>query len=792
MPSSPLHVRFGSALRPGHRGERFAAACAAVFGLFGAMPAQGGAADPATELKAKAVDARLRAIDAVAASGRKDAEALLLPLLGDKDWEIQERTAEAFGKLAGKTALPQLVELALEGDVVRVRRAAAAALAQVDAAEAAARLWKQQKGKHQVAVLEALALVLRARPPFADLDKLAKLIRDPDANVREAAAAAWLEGAGDRAAALRTLLAEPALAVRCRALDAVAAAPQAADLEPLTAAFGGPGQNDVVGRRIVKALAAVLRAGDGDRPARVRAVLDKAGTAGLVGARVARLLALLATGDAPVLDADAATALLAGPLAAGESSSRAAAALALRQIGGGKALELALQHFPREPDPRVQYQLVETVAALREPTTPEAAAWLVKIADGNFQEAVRERALVRLGRHGAVGAVEVLAKTASDPRWQLACTALVSLGKTHDDAAWPVLQGLFKHPDWRLRGAAVVGAMHWSREAVVEPVLALLTDPHPVVARTAHEALRALSRRYDIAADAKAWRAFWTQAKGKHDFTDRETALEKQKKYGYAVSDAEIYRGLDVVVFQSRGDHIEQLLDRLKIAYRTTKAGDVAAVGLHPEAIFVANCTGELMPADLEPLQWFVLTGGYLFGSCWALTETIAKIQAGVMQQAPTRDQVLDNVRALPVHASSPLLQGVFPTAVVPIYHLEGAHLLAVHDPERAEVLIDSPDAAERHGCGNLAGWFRLGHGVLFSSANHFDLQGLEAVPGLKTDKDRQAHAVDHMGLSLEAWRSSRTAAYWKDQNKASKSVPDLSAFRLLTNFVRSKRSGAL
>ena len=758
----------------------------------GALAAQGGAADPAADLRNKAIDVRLRAIDAVAASGRKDAEGLLVPLLAEKDWEVQERTAEALARLGGKAGLSQLVELALEGDVVRVRRAAALALGRADAAEAAVRLWKQSKGKHQVAVLEALALVLRARPGFADAEKLAKLLRDPEAMVREAAAAAWLEGAPDRAAALRVLLAEPTLAVRCRALDAVAEAPQGADLEPLVAAFTGPGLNDVVGRRLVKALAAVLRASDGDRAAKARGVLDQAGTSGVVGARAARLVALLAAGESPVFDAEAAVAVLAGPLGAGETSSRAAAVHALRSVGGAKALAAALQHFEREPDARVQYQLVETVAALREPTSDEAAAWLGKIAAGNHDESVRERALVRLGRSGVKGAVETLARATTDPRWPLACTAIVSLGKTHDDAAWPVLQGLLKHPDWKLRGAAVVGAMHWSREAVVEPVLALLADPHPVVARTAHEALRALSRRYDIAADAKAWRAFWAQAKGKHDFTDRETALEKQKKYGYAVSDAEIYRGLDVVVFQSRGDHIEQLLDRLKIAYRTTKAGDVAATGLHPEAIFVANCTGELMPADLEPLQWFVHTGGYLFGSCWALTETIAKIQGGVMQQAPTRDQVMDNVRALPVQASSPLLRGVFPPAVVPIYHLEGAHLLAVHDPERAEVLIDSPDAAERHGCGNLAGWFRLGHGVLFSSANHFDLQGLEVAAGLKTDKDRQAHAVDHMGLSYEAWRSSRTAAYWKDQGKASKSVPDLSAFRLLTNFVRSKRSGAL
>ena len=33
---------------------------------------------------------------------------------------------------------------------------------------------------------------------------------------------------------------------------------------------------------------------------------------------------------------------------------------------------------------------------------------------------------------------------------------------------------------------------------------------------------------------------------------------------------------------------------------------------------------------------------------------------------------------------------------------------------------------AERHGNGNLAAWFFSGHGVMFDSVNHFDLQGMK------------------------------------------------------------------
>jgi len=187
-----------------------------------------------------------------------------------------------------------------------------------------------------------------------------------------------------------------------------------------------------------------------------------------------------------------------------------------------------------------------------------------------------------------------------------------------------------------------------------------------------------------------------------------------------------------------------------------------------------------------------VRTGGSLFGSCWALTETIARIQPGVMQHFQTPQQVLDDVRARPCIPDSPLLNGVFPPSVVPVYHLEGSHLIQVVDPDRCEVLIDSPDAAERHGCGNLAAWFFCGHGVLFDSANHFDLQGLgvAGAGALKKGEERQAYAIDHLGMSFATWRDVRNAAYWKSATKANQSVPDLSAFRLLTNFVRSKRIG--
>ncbi|MEZ6037403.1 MAG: HEAT repeat domain-containing protein [Planctomycetota bacterium] len=757
-------------------------------GLATALPAQ--ANSLATELRAKEIERRLNAIDKLGDSNDPTAEKLLGPLLRDKDWEVQERAAAALGALKSTASLTKLVELATDGEIARVRRAAAQAIAAIDATGGAERVFDRVKGKRQVEALEALALVLRGRGTFADLDKLQRLMRDEAPAIREAAAMAWFEGTSDRAAAVGTLLASPSLIITCRMLESIAEAPRAEDLAPLAKALGGEGLHEVVARRLLQALAAVLAAGEGDRAKNALQVLDGAGSADLTLARRARLVPLLSRGKTPVLSQEQAVAALQPTLGSSSGRTRAAAAKALREVGGSAALKAALAHFERDPDPVVQWQLVETVNSLREPTVDGATEWLMKIVANDYDRSVRERAIVALGRTGVRGATATLVKALDDRDWRLACCAAVSLGKTDADDAFAPLQKLLQDADWKRRGAAIVGLMHWSRDAAVDPLLERLEDENAVVARAAHEALRTMSRNYAATPDAKKWRKWWADNRASHDFTDREAALDKLKKYGYAVPDSEVYQGLDVIVLTSDGDHIEKLLDRLEIAHRETKANQVPATGLHPEAIFVANCWGHLEEGDVAPLTWFVYTGGSLFGSCWALTETIGRIEPDVMRMFQTKKQVLDNVRARPCRSDSALLTGVFPPSVVPIYHLEGAHLIQVLDQERCEVLIDSPDAAERHGCGNLAAWFVAGHGVMFDSANHFDLQGLGVVEGLKTATDRQAFAIDHLGMPLATWRETRNAGYWKHPTKALESVPDLSAFRLLTNFVRSKRTG--
>lgn len=269
---------------------------------------------------------------------------------------------------------------------------------------------------------------------------------------------------------------------------------------------------------------------------------------------------------------------------------------------------------------------------------------------------------------------------------------------------------------------------------------------------------------------------------------DPKELEERRKKYGYVVDPAQVFQGLDVLVFESRGDHIQNLLSHLSIEHRITQSGQVAKHGLDAAGVFVSNCTGEMLPADVERLQWFVRVGGYLFGSCWALHETIARVAPGAVAKLNTNGDVLDDVLARPCAADSAFLEGVFEEGVVPVYHLEGAHLIEVREPEHVEVLVDSPECAERWGGGELACWFRMGHGVLLDSTNHFDLQGLELATDLKKPEDRMAYAMDHMGIDYVTIRATQKEKWWKSNNKAAREVKDLTTLELVTNFVRLRR----
>ncbi|MCE9594858.1 MAG: HEAT repeat domain-containing protein [Planctomycetes bacterium] len=776
-------------------------------------------ADPARDLKSKNVEERLAAVAVLAADTPDKADRLLLSALDDRDWEVVERAAIALGAHGARTALPKLVDLASAAPIERLRAAASEALLKIDAPRASAELSKLLGGKRASYALEALAVLAadkvdpRARDAVTKAWLKAKKAKEPS----EGQLAARALPAGDekmRRESLTEALESESLAVRAAALEGVAHAPSGEDAGPLLMLFAIGPLNAVLERRVIGALAAVAvvapdgpgangggggggrgaaRGGSGNFTWEQSLEALSNSEDSRVAVRAVRLAsAICARKEIADPIRAAAKATLERGLSHKSVAVRAAAVHAVGETKDDALSKRVRALIASDPEARVRHVALRVAVECFGVKDPELLQAVLERLRDDADPLVREEAAVSLGVEGVKKAIEPLTRALGDREWTVAVCAAVSLGKTREDTAFAPLATLAKDPDWRKRGAALVGFSWWGRPACVPLMIEALGDPDTALARVAHEFLQHTAGER-MPADVAVWRKWWAENEAKVTFRPTAELRERLEKYGYGSPDyTSVYQDLDVIVFAGRpgGDNMQNLLERQKIKHRMTEANRLVDDAIHPGAVYVANCPGEIEPKDVDRLAWFVRTGGYLFASCWALHETVERVYPGVVRKYETKGEVLDDVPGACVAPDSPYVQGVFPPHTTPIFKLEGAHLIQVIDPERCEVLVDSPICAERWGSGELAVWFHAGHGLILDSVNHFDLQGFEMATGLKTPDDRIAYAFDHLGLDYARWRQTRDEKWWGSNVGAAKEIPDLFAFRFLTNFVRRKRIG--
>ncbi len=818
------------------------------------------ASGPASEedlpkaLKSADVKERLDAVKRIAEGARPDAEDLLLSALLDDDWEVAEKACEALSRWGGEKSVRPLAELCFQGPVRRLRLAAAAALGTF-APEAGSKLVAGALAARDDATAAAAAEALAEMRHPSSKDKLKAALgsKSPYAR-REAAQALGSLRDPSLLKDLEAVLQDPDLMARAGAVEGIARIgdPRATAtlLTELQTRPPAPRLSDMVERRIVSAIRRILfgRKGTEEAEAGVRKVVDALRNEkdGIVAARICRVLGSLARaappgsdgagavpatsggsgkpeekkpveeekpavpaapksgpglleGEGPVSDPAPVVKVLAEVgLQHKEAVCRRAAAAALGRIGGEDALAPLKSAISADADELVRFHALRAYRKWRTAKDEAAFQAFCNVLQYDKSALVREEAAVALGVKGLEGALETLAKATKDPAWEVAVAAAVSLGKTRDPKAVEALAPMLEAKDWRLRGAGAAG-IGWARQVGAIPVLLpLLSDPEVSVARTAWEFLKRLADR-DLPLSRKEWEGWWAEKGKGFVLVDREAEIRDARKYGYAVRDRDVYENLDVVVLKSRGDSIQSLLGILEIRHRLTQSASVKRDGLQPFGVFVSNCTGEIQPDDHQRAQWFVHAGGALFASCWAIDTTIGEEFPGTMRRwKGYPGQVLDKVRAEELPSESEYLSGVFPGLVRPIYELYGAYLIEVMDPERLEVLIDSPETASRFaGCGNLAAWFTAGHGVVMGSSNHFDRQTMTTLKdawgvSVRNEKERRAFAVDHFGYSWERIRELDAKGVFAKQSETEKEVTDQSAFRFLTNFVRRKRIGDL
>ena len=756
------------------------------------------------------------------------ADAALLKLGDDDDAMVQLAAIHAMGGRESSSVTKLLAKQALGAPLTRVRRAAAEALAMTSAEGARQAFLKKASGKtgrraaEAVLWAESLAATRDSdgKPDTKQLAKdvktLRKMLKSKDADDRVAGVGASV-AITPRTGELRAKLLQEHLVkdlgdyhgaeIACAVLDAAAATPDPADASVLIKLLAEEELVSVVERRLEQTMLATLKAmPESDRTTALTEMLSGIkGDGEFRGARLARMAAI--QGKLGLTD-DERLNILRTLMQGGNLDARAAAAKALVTVGD-EGVKLALREVADDGvEARVGVQCIRVLEQNGElaPTEDDAEAKnadadsepseavrsLILLAEDHKDSRVQEQAALALGQPGihpaAVTSLASLAKKGDGI--DIRNVATVALGRTRAVEAIGPLTEMLKDDDWMMRAAAAEGFLQLSRMECVAPLLDALEDEDPQVLATVEQALKMFSSREGEDVDSTTWRDWWAENGKRARFRTREEAKARQERYGYSATDESIYVGMDVIVVPGLGDHIEKVLEQLGIEFRTVLPGNLEEAGLHPGAILLIGCTGEISADDVEIVQWYVRTGGALFTSCWSLSLTVVPTNPAVIRRFPSPGEVVDNVFARPTASAleSPYLRGVFDGGVQPYYSLIGAHLIQVVDPERAEVILDSPYAAARHGSGDLAAYFRMGHGVILDTANHFEEQGFTSAPGLKGAEECQAFAVNHMGLTLEELRENQGEKWWKSPSKAATQIADLSVFRILTNFVREKR----
>lgn len=752
----------------------------------------------AQDIKSKDPLERIKAVLALADADDPKAEAKLLAALKDDDWEVVEAALVTLGQVGSPKSAAKMTKVVLGLPLARLRTEGARSAAKLDAQGVYNAMAKKLAKEPLLAcdVLNATAEYLDGK---VELKAFKRALKSKEPEARAAAAGTITRLAGDaRGERVADFLASPDVMTQTATLDALIERPDPALLELLVETLRTKASLvDVVERRLAEAVRAAVLVDEKAGRVVLPLLTSKSNSEASDEVR-ARLIRTIGTileerDDNPSLGATwrEDSIVLKGIADDLDSSSlvRRAQAGVLMRLGTKDAAAAARTAARAEKDGHVRRILLEAVLTLSTVEDDDTLNLVVALST-DPDPRVRERAVVALGVRDLEGADKALIAALDDEAWEVATSAAISLGIQHAESARVPLQKMAQHADWQRRAAGVYGLTKLRAREALGVFLSALEDAEPLIQRIAWVHLKELSNQEHEIDDVSAWREWLENAGERVRMEIPPEVLKRRKELGYTRDPRALYEGLDVVVFDSRagGDRMQDVLGFLEIEHRFAHAGQVAEAGVHPDAIYVANCPGEISPDDAERLAWFVHAGGYLFGSCWSLQETIARSIPGYVQRFETNGEVMDDVFCVGAKGDSPYLRGVFEPGVSPSYALIGAYLIDVIDPELVEVLVDSPACAAHWGNGTMAAWFRVGHGVVLDSVNHFDVQGFERAQGLKKVEDRWAYAMDHLGLTFAELRATRKEKYWKKSNQVAKNVKDLSVLRLITNFVLDQR----
>ncbi len=703
---------------------------------------------------------------------------LVVRLLRDRDWGVQLEAIRTFETNEHPKVRETFVDLAMNGPLLRTRRTAAQALAATDRDGAAKALLKELSRlgvKGGLRAVEALGLV---GSPLAE-KRLSVLALSSDADVCRASARALGRIRLGTTALIRALshskegvVFEAAVALANIDSDEGRAALiqwAARNDEPWvlrrigqrTAEVNGPVMGRALSRALLKSRrpAGLLRVAWEGRMAEVALAAREhlgsndpmaRGYAFLVGALIPQ----------PFTDKQLRRGLDATDTRVRQAAARAQVACGLR----GKRLAEALPPL------------------LTHDSSDVAMVGVRAVFEHGVQQALP--ALLDLARGRGAGKGE----------WEIRCAAAVAAGTVGGIDALPVLSKLTGSTDWHLRGAALEGLARTMHPQAIPFLIKAHNDNHPVPQRVARRNLWWMSGGR-VLKTRKAWTKWW-QEEGE-EFVPTPPRFEEPRAVVDDGYDRRLPRdyvrrlllGTDISVLLGRWDRVQLVLQSLDVVFDMQRGQQLRDRGVTPKETVCINCEGGFDKATNEMLRWMVVCGGWLATSDWALVNTVKKTFPDVVTGFVKRSTGNDLVHVEPAVPNHPLLTDVFRPHVDYTWWLEvQAFPITVADPFRATVLMDSLEMRLKYGQDTMMALFPAGLGQVLHTTSHFYLQQ-EGMAQAGSRAEREAFAIDHLGISIANVRALRSVAGISDARNTTALARDYSMFRLLINFLAAKKA---
>ncbi len=739
-----------------------------------AEPAKPTADDASVKAASTNPEYRERGAKMYAEIGGTDSAKILVAMTKDRDWGVQVAAIEGLMQVPFEKSLPVLRDLALSGDIRRVRVAAARALRQLDgdrtAARFAARLAKMKK-KLRLPYIEALGVLGNTTA----IEALAGQLRAPDPDHRLAAAKALLRlRAGSKS--LIGALKDRRFEIRITAAVALAGI-----------------DNDDARAALVKFLDKATKPHEsyvlrriGRRSVKVnRAAMEK------------RISERISAKKKPIHFLEvAAYGRMAGCAEAARKHLdhrdplTAAWAFSVVAFGDQPIERAALDKALKSRDRRLRYAAAKAALAAEEGAKRiDVVRHLLANKYGDVTD-VGVRFAVETDMSQVLDELFYLAvgNTAAKKEWLARTAACVALGRIGGGSSLNRLAAFAKAREWWLRGAAYEGLYHTKRKEAVPLMIANFDDKNAAVRLTVRRNLKYMTGKHYP--NQRFYQDWWSKVSRTWEFQPPKEVITQLKRDGYATRQVrEILSGTDIVAIKGRWDKVELILQDLRVKHDALRAQELKVRGVTPKQIVLVNCEGSVDNTVTKLLQWYVSAGGYMATTDWALvnatTKTFPNVVVGYVKQSTGNDVVIVE----PGDPDHPSVQSVFQDYVDLQWWLEiQAFPIKVEDPIRSRVLVDSLQMLSRYGSSAMMVEFPAGLGKVLHSTSHFYLQK-EGFAHASNVQERRVFAADNLGLSFEEIRRLDLKHAFDNVNNTTPISRSYSMFRLLVNFITEKRN---